>query len=488
MNRRIFTRRPERELKLHANETIVFVMHRHVVHLLVRLLAPGLLLLLSATTFIYRALGGQFFVGDAVAGGQFGAFETGLLVGLASLAMSGWLVRRRGVGLILLALAGLTAAWIVFRLRGGRVLMVSPYAAQVADGPNLLLGVLAASAAAVCVYLYLDWRTDQFILTSHRVIYNSERPLVRRDQEQMPLGNIQQVEASTSTYLQHWLKFGTLKIKSAAVGFTIFFDGAYDPDQMQRRIMEQVKQVRRAETNADLRRLIESALEGKPPEKVQGPLKVERTVAPGMLQWLFPVNPEIDRERHIYTWRPHWFFLIRAIWLPLALWAALVAATVMGLATNVAGGPIAATALVTATLVLGAWAAWKVEDHRNDRYILTPTQVIDVSKRPFGPESSRTASLEVLQNVTYKTTLFGRIFGYGNVFLQTAGAGEEFTFYDAPRPSQMVDLVTNYQLAFKRNGKIRSLEDTVKLIQYYDAHYRAQAAAPRAREVGGHSD
>jgi hypothetical protein len=309
---------------------------------------------------------------------------------------------------------------------------------------------------------------------------------VRREQEQIPLANIQQVEARTSTYIQHWLQLGTLQIKSAAFGFTIYFEDAYNPDEMQRRIMDQVKKVRREETNADLRRLIESALNGPPSDGVrrEPELAVEHIVAPGLLQWLFPDNPTIDLRQGVYIWHPHWFMLIRDVWLPLILWAASLFAAIASLSGGLLGGVFGLALLVLATLVFGAWTAWQVEDYRNDRYILTPTQVIDVNKRPFGPESRRTASLEALQNVTYKTNLLGRIFGYGDVLLQTAGSGEDFTFHDAPRPSQLVDVITSYQVAFKRSSKIRSLEDTVKLIQYYDAHYRTQSGGLRAREVG----
>lgn len=483
---KLFTRRPERELNLHGGEAIISIMHRHIVYLLVRLVAPGVIFALCAATVIFRAAGGQFFVGDAVPDGQIGIFDIVLLVVAALLLVGAFIIRRtRGASITLGLAAAVAAAWLIFRLRGGRVLTLSPYGGQALDGPNVLLLIGAAVTGAICLYLYLDWKIDEFILTTNRVIYNSERPLVRREQEQLPLINIQQVEASTDTYIRHWLKLGTLQIKSAAVGFTIFFADAYDPDEMQRQIMNQVKKVRRDETNADLRRLIESAIEGVPTERMEPRVRVEHTVAPGLLQWLFPINPEVDRERDVYTWRPHWFFLIRAIGLPLALWLAAAGVTSMGLMTELASPLIAAGALAAATLVFGLWAAWKVEDHRNDRYILTPAQVIDVNKKPFGPESRRTASLDALQNVTYKTTLLGRIFGYGDVFLQTAGAGEDFTFYDAPRPSQMVDVITNYQVAYKRNTKIRNLEDTVKLIQYYDAHYRAQEPELQAREVGG---
>ncbi|HMQ31048.1 MAG TPA: PH domain-containing protein [Chloroflexaceae bacterium] len=490
MPTKVFTRRPERELTLHRNEQIIFVMQRHIVHLLVRLLAPGLLFVASATIVIFRGVGGQFFVGNAVAGGQANLFDLALLVGAGTLLVGAVLARRRPAwGALMVLLAATIGAWLVFRLRGGRVLWIDPFADQGLDAANLLMLGVTLITGAICVYLYLDWKTDEFILTSNRVIYNSERPFVRRRQEQIPLANIQQVEASTNTYLQHWLKLGTLRIKSAAFGFMIFFEDAYDPDEMQRRIMNQVKKVRREETDADLQRLVESALDGRPAsEQPQGALEVDRTFTPGLLQWLLPHNPQIDREQGVYTWRRHWIFLVKAVWLPLVLWLVLAAATTMGLLASLVGGLPLAGLFLLVTLLVGAWAAWQVEDHRNDRYILTPTQVVDLAKRPLGPENRRTASLDALQNVTYRTTLIGRIFGYGDVLLQTAGSGEEFTYFDAPRPSQIVDLITSYQLAHKRRSKIRSLEDTVKLIQYYDAHFRAEAAEaaePRAREVGG---
>jgi hypothetical protein len=491
MERKLFTRRPELELKLHANEAVLCVMHRHIVHLLVRLVAPALVLLLSTAIIIFRAAGGQFFVGDAVPGGQTSLFDLGL-VAVAGLALVGafFLRRQRGGSIALAVLAGMFVAWLIFRLRGGRVISYGAYANQSFDVFNLALITVALIALAVCVYLYLDWKIDEFILTTHRVVYNSERPLVRREQEQIPLGNIQQVEANTETYIQHWLKLGTLQIKSAAAGFTLFFSDAYDPDDMQRRIMDQVKKVRRDETNADLQRLIESALDGKPNDFVrrEREVSVERTIYPSLFQWLFPENPEIDREKGIYIWHPHWIFVVKAAWLPVVLWfvvAVIALATLMG---GLLGPLLGASLLVVATLVFGAWAAWQVEDLRNDRYILTPTQIIDVNKKPFGPENRRTASLGALQNVTYNTTLIGRIFGYGDVLLQTAGSGDNFTFRDAPRPSQLVDVITSYQVSHKRSTKIRDLEDTVKLIQYYNAHFEAKGAEPRAREVGGAAD
>jgi uncharacterized membrane protein YdbT with pleckstrin-like domain len=482
--------RPERDVVLHPNETIIHIMHRHLVHLMLQLLIPALLLLLSGGVALYRGIGGQFFVSDAAIGGEVVAFDQALGVGFALLLISAWVLRRRiGASLGMIVLSVLAAALLLFRVRGGRVLSIDPFATQQAlDLPNIALGSVALVALLICIYLYLDWKTDEFILTNHRVIFNRELPLVRRNQEQLPLANIQQVESSTETYLQHWLKLGTLKIKSAAVGFSIYFEAAYDPEDMQRIIMDQVKKVRREESDADLRHMVEATVAGQPFERAQREVAVERTVAPGVLQWLFPINPKIDRDRDIYTWHRHWFFLIRVLILPFTLWLIMVGVVVGAMATGPVAAPLLGLGLIIATLAFAGWTAWQIEDHRNDRYILTPTQVIDIAKRPLGPESRRTASLDALQNVTYKTTLFGRIFGYGDVLLQTAGASEDFTFYDAPRPSQMVDLITSYQVAHKRSARLRNLAETVKLIQYYDAHLRHEeneAPEPLAREVGG---
>ena len=89
-------------------------------------------------------------------------------------------------------------------------------------------------------------------------------------------------------------------------------------------------------------------------------------------------------------------------------------------------------------LAMGAsfWLTWQYEDWRNDLYILTPTQVIDIERTPFlFRESRRQAGLENIQDIRYEIPGFwATMLNMGNVVIQTAGQGQ-FTFDAVYDPS-----------------------------------------------------
>jgi hypothetical protein len=114
-----------------------------------------------------------------------------------------------------------------------------------------------------------------------------------------------------------------------------------------------------------------------------------------------------------------------------------------------------------------AWSAWEIEDFRNDMYILTPTNIIDIEKKPFGPEDRRAASLGAITNVSFETTFISNFLGYGNVVVETAGSGGKFTFLHVPKPRDVVTMINDYYVMFKRVDKERSLNDMLELLRHY---------------------
>jgi uncharacterized membrane protein YdbT with pleckstrin-like domain len=182
---------------------------------------------------------------------------------------------------------------------------------------------------------------------------------------------------------------------------------------------------------------------------------------------LFAENPNYNERDHTYTWHPHWFFLLKELVKPTLL--LLFALIMIGGGTYIGIVNIAwmiGLLLVTAVIVIG-WATWEIVDHRNDRYILAPSQVIDIEKLPLGPENQSSAGLDSIQNVTYTTTLFSRIIGYGDVWMELAGSGDRLTFYNVPRPRDVVSIIDSYQGQFNKSQKERNLEDTLKLLHSY---------------------
>jgi len=130
-------------------------------------------------------------------------------------------------------------------------------------------------------------------------------------------------------------------------------------------------------------------------------------------------------------------------------------------------GPWLTVFIIAILIAFLAWSAWEIEDFRNDMYILTPTNIIDIEKKPFGPEDRRAASLGAITNVSFETTFISNFLGYGNVVVETAGSGGKFTFLHVPKPRDVVTMINDYYVMFKRADKERSLNDMLELLRHY---------------------
>lgn len=375
------------------------------------------------------------------------------------------------------------AAIVGYRGMGGQVITANTgYSNQMFDTFNIILFIGLLLIFGYMSYTYLDWARDHLILTNQRLIRDLDQPLIRHIQEQLPIDDIQSVEARTQSYVGHWLNLGYVKVQSASFNKALFFPGAYDPGAMQAQIMEQVNQREQETEDAEFARLIEKRVYHDASGEVKPTQTIRHSYTPHTLAWLFPMNPEFDPEKGTYTWRRHWFFLVETLLLPVLIFLIGLGLLAVAAGMQFIGGGVLLAFLLPLVLICGGWAAWQIQDHRNDRYILTPAQVVDIAKRPLGPETRQSAGLEALQNITYKTTFFGRIFGFGNVLLETAGPGEGLTFYALPNPREVVATIDTYQATYNQSQKERSMEDTLKLLRFYhmaqEQRERTAGAAP----------
>lgn len=471
----------EAAIDLSPNEEILHVIGRHWVVLVARLIPPVLSVLFFGGLALYRAIGGAFLVTDTGAPVGLDLFNW-ILVAICIGLLLIWLVlyvrgkqssRVRGfivgVGAVLLLL-------IWYRYNGGRIFFIDPvlYSDQQTDSLNTLLILLTVISAIFMLFTFYDWLNDELILTNQRVVLDNDmvfipRLLERRVQEQIFLEDVQDVSAKTATYPQHLLNYGTIIVKSARIGGNIEFHAAAGPLEMQSKIMGQVKGLRQRMSMNTLDQLIEERVYNNRAPKPKMTPKVTQTHAMRLLSFLFIENPEYDESKNEYTWRPHWLFQLRALLGPLAL-LILGLFSIAMLSSMFLQNPVWIGVLtVLVLLAFAGWTAWEIEDYRNDKYILSPTNVIDIEKKPYGPEERRQASLGNITNVLFKTTFISNLLGYGDVFLETAGAGGRFTFHRVPRPNEVVQVINDYIVNFKRGEKAKALEDTVALLERYHA-------------------
>jgi len=86
-------------------------------------------------------------------------------------------------------------------------------------------------------------------------------------------------------------------------------------------------------------------------------------------------------------------------------------------------------------------------------YLVTDRKIVDIDFHNLLYKEIATAELDKIQDVTYKMGgVIRTLFGYGDVFIQTAGTEPNFDFLAVPRPSQVVPFIRG--LKAKREQKL----------------------------------
>ncbi len=140
------------------------------------------------------------------------------------------------------------------------------------------------------------------------------------------------------------------------------------------------------------------------------------------------------------TYRKHWYVLLKQIWQPTVLFFLLVAGMVIRLITLIRTpgkrlfDPNRAWKIDTVMLVLPVilipiiiWWIYQYIDWRNDIFQVTPDQILDIDKKPFGTEERRAAPLEnILSTESERVGFTGYFLNFGTVYITVGGAHLDF--------------------------------------------------------------
>ena len=123
-------------------------------------------------------------------------------------------------------------------------------------------------------------------------------------------------------------------------------------------------------------------------------------------------------ERIIHRERQHWLVLLWGARLPIV--AIVAALLLLVLSTNVTGAFYSLLSLLTAVLFLGglAFLVWATLRYLNQEYVLTNRRVIEV--QGVVNKRSTDSSLEKINDAILTQSIFGRIFGFGDLEVLTA--------------------------------------------------------------------
>lgn len=133
--------------------------------------------------------------------------------------------------------------------------------------------------------------------------------------------------------------------------------------------------------------------------------------------------------------------LIRPHWIVLAVPALLLA---MGIALGIVIGNYG---YIIPVVLLG-YFWYRIIERNKNLWAVTNLRVID----EFGvfTLNSKESPLEKINNVTYNQSIWGRIFGFGNVQIQTAAEVGSTVYYTIEKPKLLRDTITQMQEEYKQ--------------------------------------
>jgi len=141
-------------------------------------------------------------------------------------------------------------------------------------------------------------------------------------------------------------------------------------------------------------------------------------------------------EKILLITRQHWIKLV----LPFFVWLLIASLSIWLLETT---GLI--VTLIAALYPMLEWLSWK-----NNLWCVTNLRVVDESG--FFSRYSKESPLDKINNVEYDQSILGRLFGYGNVDIQTAAEMGETTYELIHHPKLLKDTITHAQEEYKKTA------------------------------------
>jgi hypothetical protein len=354
---------------------------------------------------------------------------------------------------------------------------------------SCLVAPFLVAALLSTVYFYLDWRNDDLIVTTKRVIHIERILFYSEVRDEVPLTQIQNVTVYSHGWLDTFFDVDDIDIQTAALG-RVAVDRIHAAQELLKVILQAQQRAKDRAIASDkeaMRRLISerlnrNLLETPPPvatpaDKPEKPLiSLPKMPIPTFgFDYFIPRAEQIKTERgeQIVIWRKHYIVLLRHIFLP----ALAVLASVYLFAASFLAWPPFASPLdmwnpvrwLLGLFVLGSlfWYVWEYDTWRRDVYILTNSKIIDIESTAFRlrGEKVREGNFDSIQNITYDLpNILYRLLNLGDVVIQTAGTGGIFTFKQVFNPSAVQEEIFRRWDAHQQRKYEKSRDDTTRQV------------------------
>jgi hypothetical protein len=358
----------------------------------------------------------------------------------------------------------------------------------ISDGGSVigwLAGIIAFLSLALVGWRWIDWRNDFYIVTNRRAIWLEKVIGIYDRRQETPLHWVLSISVSTDL-LGRILGYGDIIIRTYTGQLLFKYVGK--PQIMAAVVQEHWRRMKERRTKTDREEMIRSLqerlellgderqlpeLEHLAEDELSEILE-EIPSHIGLDQWTFKMRFE---EQGVITYRKHWAVLLRQLFAPTGSILLLLILLVLRL-----GGLIEVLSLnqvllgsVFLSVVLVFWWLYRYVDWVNDIYQITPTQILDVNKKPLAHEVRKVAPLEnILGTEVDRKGLIGLLLNYGSVI--TNVGTEQFIFQGVYDPASVQQEIVQAQEAFlEREAETQRRQRRDEVVEWLSAYHEEVA-------------
>ena len=358
------------------------------------------------------------------------------------------------------------------------------------SGNGSLLGWVGAALAllslAFVIWRWIDWQNDYYIITNRRAVWLEKVVGIYDRRQETPLHWVLSVSVSTNV-LGRALGFGDVIIRTYTG--QLLFRNVGDPEAFAiiiqehwRRMKERHVQSDRDEMIAALQERLDSegefeeieelpfALEGEEDELLRDPAS-----AIGLNRWSLKMRFEEDG---VITYRKHWAVLLQQVFAPsfyLLLLMVLFVLRIAGILDAFSKNQVILAIAIGIVLIL--WWLYRYIDWANDIYQITPTQIVDVNKKPLAREIRKVAPLEnILGTEIDRQGIIGLLLNFGSVIANIGTA--QFSFYGVYDPASIQQEIVRAQDSFlERQADMDRAQRREEVVEWLSAYHEEVSKA-----------
>jgi hypothetical protein len=350
----------------------------------------------------------------------------------------------------------------------------------------VLAGLALALGILFGIWESLAWKNDYFSLTKDRVLTQKLQIGLFENRHETPMSAILSAGLDTS-FLGRLLGFGTVTARAYTGNMEI--KHITDPDLVYSYLEYRRKCIlseQRRQEKETMHAMLEKRMH---PERTVGqPFQANNEVPThvdyysdsfsDLLARLFTLRLEKDGAVIYHT---HWWILFKMLFFPNLILLLVVGTTLARLLDLFSLNAVLVYSLALALAIIGwLWWFYQYYDWRNDIYIITADQLVDVNQHPLGSQDKRSAPIKNIQTVEYKRNgIIGMALNFGTVKIQIGN--EELTFDDVYNPSAIQMEIFNRFREFNEHarkmdqGRMTEWFSTYDGLRHLDKHDENEA-------------